>query len=267
MAAQVPAFDVATIKRTTAPNGLTEFQMRQGGRLVVMGMSLRDLVRRAYGSDEIQRSEQVIGGPDWAGVDRYDILAATDAAVGASPELRNAGMLAMVRTLLTDRFKLKAHTELRDADTYALVLANKDGKLGTNLHPSTIDCPVLIPGVPRNTDPARWCGVRGGGLSGMLRGQGVTMKELTAILAIYATVARPVRDRTGLDGRFDFAVEFTAPFIAGPTPGSQAVPNPAADTGPTLFTALQEQLGLRLQNERAKIPFLVIDSADHPTEN
>ncbi len=143
MAAQVPAFDVATIKRTTAPNGLTEFQMRQGGRLVVMGMSLRDLVRRAYGSDEIQRSEQVIGGPDWAGVDRYDILAATDAAVGASPELRNAGMLAMVRTLLTDRFKLKAHTELRDADTR---LSRVDSGRAPQHRPSTlVRCPGRRP--------------------------------------------------------------------------------------------------------------------------
>jgi len=265
--AQPAAFDVASIKRTAIANGLVEFQMRPGGRLAVFGMSLRDLVRRAYGSDGIQRSEQVIGGADWAGSDRYDILAATEAAIDADPQQKNARMLAMLRTLLEDRFKLKVHPELREADTYTLVLANRDGKLGASLRRSTIDCPVLVPGVPRTPDPVRWCGVRGGGFAGVLAGQGVTMKEVIAILAIFPTVARPVIDRTGLEGKFDFRAEFTPALVPGPTPDSPALPNPAADTGPSLFTAFQEQLGLKLQHEKARIPFLVIDAALPPTEN
>jgi uncharacterized protein (TIGR03435 family) len=265
--AQPAAFDVASVKPTAIANGLVEFQMRPGGRLAVFGMSLRDLVRRAYGSDEIQRTEQVIGGPEWAGSDRYDVLAVTDPAIDADPEHKTMRMLAMLRTLLEDRFKLKVHTEMREADIFNLVLANRDGKLGANLHRSTIDCPTRVPGAAPNRDPIRWCGVRGGGFNGVLAGQGVSMKEIVAVLAIFPTVARPVRDRTGLEGKFDFRAEFTPALVPGATADSPALPNPAADTGPSLFTAFQEQLGLKLQNERARILFLVIDSADHPTEN
>jgi len=250
---QAPAaFDVASIKRTAMAEGLVEFQMRPGGRLAVFGMSLRDLVRRAYGSDDIRRSEQVLGGPDWAGSERYDILATTDPSIDADPQ-KDARMLAMLRTLLEERFTLKVHNELRDTDTYNLVLVNRDGKLGSNLRRSTIDCPVLVPGMRR--DPLRSCGVRGSPMSGVLSGQGVAMKDLVAILAIFPTIARPVRDRTGLEGKFDFRAEFT--------PVSDA----AADTGVSLFTAFQEQLGLKFQNEKARIPVPVIDSAERPTEN
>lgn len=251
-AAPAPAFDVASIKRTAIANGLVEFQMRPGGRLAVFGMSLRDLVRRAYGSDDIRRSEQVFGGPDWAGSERYDIMATTDPSIDSDPR-KDAQILAMLRALLEDRFKLRVHTELRDADTYNLVLANRDGKLGDSLRRSTIDCPVQIPGIPR--DPVRSCGVRGSPMSGVLSGQGVAMKDLVAILAIFPTIARPVRDRTGLEGKFDFRAEFTP------------IADAAADSGVSFFTAFQEQLGLRFQGEKARIPFPVIDSADHPTEN
>ena len=159
----------------------------------------------------------------------------------------------MLRTLLEDRFKLKTHTEPRDADTYNLVLANGGGKLGAGLRPSTVDCPVQIPGMPR--DPGRWCGVRGSPTIGVLSGQGVTIKDIVSILSIFPTIARPVRDRTGLEGRFEFRVEFTP------------VTDAAVDTGVSLFTAFQEQLGLKFQNEKARILFPVIDSAEHPTEN
>jgi len=252
LAAQPAAFEVASIKRTAIANGLVEFQMRPGGRLAVFGMSLRDLVRRAYGSDDIRRSEQVLGGPDWAGSERYDIMAATDPSIDADPR-KDARFLAMLRTLLDDRFKLKVHTEPRETDTFNLVLANRDGRLGDHLRRSTIDCPILVPGVPR--DPVRSCGVRGSPAAGVLSGQGVAMKDLVAILAIFPTIARPVRDRTGLEGKFDFRAEFT--------PVSDA----AADAGVSLFTAFQEQLGLRFQSEKARILVPLIDSADHPTEN
>lgn len=266
--AQAPAYDVASIKRTAITSGVVEFQMRPGGRLAVFGMSLRDLVQRAYGSDEIQLSEQVVGGPDWAGTDRYDVLAATDRDVDSDPRQRPARMLAMLRTLLEDRFTLKVHMETREASAYALVVASRDRQLAPDLRASTIDCPAFIPGAPRPPpDPVRWCGIRGGGLSGVLKAQGLTMKEFAVALALHVAVARPVRDKTGLPGRYDFRFEFTPPFIHGPAPDSPGVPNPAADSGPTLFTAMQEQLGLKLQSEKAPTEFLVIDSAAHPTEN
>src|SRR5207237_714110 len=138
---------------------------------------------------------------------------------------------------------------------------NKDGKLGPDLRQSTIDCPVFIPGAPRPPpDPVRWCGFRGPRDS-ILTAQGVTMKDLATMFAGFLSVGRPVLDRTGLDGRFDFHIPFEPGFVAGPNRGSPLVPNPAADSGPNFFTAIQEQLGLKLQSEKAPIEFVVIDHA------
>src|SRR6266852_2327657 len=88
LAAQRPAFDVASIKINTSNDGIQEFQMRPGGRLMISGMPLRDLIRRAYGFDSIQHTRQVVGGPGWAGVDRFNVLAATDSDVDSDPQAR-----------------------------------------------------------------------------------------------------------------------------------------------------------------------------------
>src|SRR2546427_9153156 len=98
LAAQRPAFDVASIKVNTSNDGIQEFQMRPGGRLMISGMPLRDLIRRAYGFDAIQHSRQVVGGPGWAGVDRFNVLAATDSDVDSDPQAKPSKMLAMLRT-------------------------------------------------------------------------------------------------------------------------------------------------------------------------
>jgi len=266
-AAQAPAFDVASIKANTSNDGIQELQMRPGGRLVITGMPLRDLIGRAYGLDFVQTSRQVVGGPGWAGTARFDILATTDSDVDSDPQARPLRMLAMLRTLLEDRFNLKVHAETRETDVYALVVSNKEGKIGSELRRSTIDCPVFIPGAPRPPpDPVRWCGFRGP-RNGAMTAQGVTMKELAARLAGFLTVGRPVFDRTALVGRFDFQMPFEPAFVFGPNPGAPLVPSPGADSGPNLFTAIQEQLGLKLESERAPIEYVVIDHAERPTEN
>ena len=265
--APAPAYDVASIRRNTASNGIQELQMRPGGRLVIVGMPLDDLVRRAYGFEDIQTTRQVVGGAAWTNADAFDIQAATDADVDSDPQARPSRMLAMLRTLLEDRFKLKVHAEMRETEVYALMPSSKDGAVGPNLRRSSIDCPVFIPGVPRPPpDPVRWCGFRGP-RSGVLNAQGVTMKELSTMFAGFLSVGRPVVDKTGLSGRFDFQIPFEPGFAMGPNPGAPLVPNPAADSGPSLFTTIQEQLGLKLQRERAPIRFLVIDYAERPTEN
>jgi len=127
-AAQAPAFDVASIKPNTSNDGIQELQMRPGGRLMISGMPLRDLIKRAYGADAIQTLGQVVGGPAWAGIDRFNILAATDSDVDSDPQARPSRMLTMLRTLLEDRFKLHVHQETREAEAFALVVASKDAK-------------------------------------------------------------------------------------------------------------------------------------------
>ena len=238
--------------------------MRPGGRLVVLGMTLRDLIRRAYAADGIERNDQVVGGPDWVRADRFDVLAGTDAAIPPELDGRTRRMLAMLRTLLSDRFHLAVHTEQRESDVYALVMSKKDGSLGPAIHASSIDCQVTVPGaVGVRPDSPRWCGFNAG--PGRIVAKGQTMTELAALLGANPAVGRPVRDAAGLSARFDFQVEFTPRLVAGPD--GSLVPNPEADSGVTLFTAIQEQLGLKLQSERAAIAYAVVDHAERPTEN
>jgi uncharacterized protein (TIGR03435 family) len=264
LAAQPRTFDVASIKRSAPDVRISEFQMRPGGRLVVLGMTLRDLIRRVYGLAGIERNDQVLGGPNWVRTDRFDVLAGTDADLPQDLEGRTQPMLAMLRTLLEDRFHLVVHTEKRETDVYALVLLRKDASIGSALHASTIDCQVTQPGtVGLRPDSPRWCGFNTG--PGRVIAKGQTMKELAAMLANHPAVGRSVRDATGLLGRFDLQMEFTPGFVAGP--GASLVPNPEADSGLNIFTAIQEQLGLKLQNGKAAVDYVFIERAEPPTEN
>ena len=95
----------------------------------------------------------------------------------------------------------------------------------------------------------------------------MTVRELSAVLSADRGIARPVVDRTDLTGKFDFRLRFVPLFVPAPTPDTQVVPNPAADSGPSIFTAVQEQLGLKLIRERNRVEFLVIDRIERPTEN
>ena len=136
---------------------------------------------------------------------------------------------------------------------------------GVALHLSAIDCQVTAPGtIGVRPDSPRWCGFNAG--PGRVIAKGQTMKEFAAMLSNLSAIGRPVHDATGLSGRFDFQFEYTPRFVAGPEPGT-LVPNPDADSGLTMFTAIQEQLGLRLQSDKAPIDVVVIDRAEIPTDN
>jgi len=144
------------------------------------------------------------------------------------------------------------------------VLSRKDGSIGSALHASTMDCQVTQPGtIGLRPDSPRWCGFNTG--PGRVIAKGQTMRELAAMLANHPAIGRPVRDATGLPGRFDLQMEFTPSFVAGP--GGSLVPNLEADSGLNIFTAIQEQLGLKLQNDKAAVDHVVVDRAEPPTEN
>lgn len=261
--AQTLAFDVASVKRTAPDIRISEFQMRQGGRLFVLGMTLRDLIRRGYGPEGIERNDQVLGGPAWVATDRFDIEAATDAPI--VDEVRTTRMLTMLRSLLENRFRLRVHVEQRESEVFSLVAANASGALGRSIRPSTIDCQTTVPGtIGVRPDSPRWCGVSSS--PGRIVGKGQTMSELAMMLSGYPSVGRAVRDKSSVPGRFEFQIEFTPRFIAGDAPGT-LIPNPQADAGTDIFTAMQEQLGLKLQNDRARMSYAVVDHAEPPTEN
>ena len=265
LAVQAVAFDVASIRLSNS-NGIREFQI-QGNRLSISGMSLRDLVRRAYlGSDAVQDEARVVGGPAWVATDSFDIVANITGDPGFDSEGRPQRLLQMLKQLLEDRFRLKVHTEPRDTKVYELQIASKTGVVGSGLKRSALDCPVYPQGVPRPApDPVRWCGVRtiATGASVKVTAQGVTMPELASSLSRFRSIDRLVYDKTSLRGRFDFEIEFVSTLPSTTIDSAPLRP----DVGASLFTVLQDRLGIKLQAARAAVEVVVIDSAEHPTPN
>jgi uncharacterized protein (TIGR03435 family) len=255
VAAQTPAakFEVASVKPNTS--GSTQVKIDVSPTTVtLLNLQLRPIIQLAWG---INTPTRLVGVPDWAAVERFDVIGKAE-SIGSREAMR-----PLLQALLGERFKLATHMETRRQTMYALVKARKDGALGPGLHPSTVTCagrgaPPPAEGAP----PAVPCGVRPGG-PGRIIMVGVSMQQLAPIVSI--AVGRPVTDKTELPGRYD--LEFTF------TPGQQllgpdATPTPnAADSGPSLFTALQEQLGLKLEPETESVEVLVIDHVERPTEN
>jgi len=279
-AAPAVAFDVASVKPSNPnpdpANPLSQIALmlpQPGGRLTATNTPLRMLIMAAF---ELKQDAQLTGGPPDLLAAKYDITAKAPVAfIGKElPQL--------LRTLLADRFKLKTHTETRELPLYDLVLARSDGRLGPEMKPSTSDCAkaeqvaaeqaaALAQGdVASFVGKPRACSVStdtsGGPLNLMMRGDGQEMKQIVEILSQFT--GRAVRDKTGLTGRYDFELTFDPEVLmrmvsqlginipAGSLPPSNA---------PSLLTALQEQLGLKLENDKAPGEVLVIDSAELPT--
>lgn len=251
-------FDVASVKpnRSADPGG--SFSARPGGRLEVRNNTLRNMVRNAYQLQDFQ----IVGGPDWLRNDRFDVTAN---APTQNPTMQE--FMAMAQALLADRFKLVVHRETRDVPIYALALARSDGRLGARLTRSTTDCAALAavarrggpPPAPNpNVRPS--CGTRS--LPGRILAGGVTMADLARNLSIFA--GRPTVDQTRLAGAFDLELEFTPDQLPPDSTLPAGNPRPPLDGG-SLFTAVQEQLGLKLESQRGPVEVLVIDSAQQPS--
>jgi uncharacterized protein (TIGR03435 family) len=251
--AQLPAFEVAAIKRAapaTSPAGMLPRVLPQpGGRLTASNAPLKKLVEIAYQVEDFQ----VTGGPPWSSSERFDIT-----AKAANSDATFADMQVMLRTLLADRFKLRVRTEQRDMATFALVVASADGAIGRNLKPSSQDC--AAPGVR--------CGVAPFGSPGAfgLRGTGQPLSVLVRLLS--QAVGRSVVDRTGLTGLYDFEFAFDMAALAGRA-AQAGVPLPPETASPpsdavSLMTALEEQLGLKLQSQRTLVNVVVIEDAELP---
>jgi uncharacterized protein (TIGR03435 family) len=255
-----PAFEVASVKanKSGAPGG--SFGGRPGGQLVVTNNTVRNIVRNSYGLQDFQ----IVGGPDWMSTDRFDIIA--KAASDAPP----SEMLLMAQRLLADRFGLVAHRETREIDIYALVMARADRRPGAELRPAAVDCAALVaasrrpggPPLPRTAPGDRpVCGMQTA--PGRMMAGGYALPDVARNLSNFA--GRMVVDRTGLTGTFDLSVTWTPDQMpaGGLPPGAPAIdPN-----GPSLFTALQEQLGLKLEGTRGPVEVLVIDRVERPTED
>jgi uncharacterized protein (TIGR03435 family) len=265
-----PAFEVATVKvNTSGPGPAFGLMVLPGGRVFAQNVPLRDLIRAAYALED----SQVEGIPDSIRSARFDV----EARAGAEVPIDTAR--AMTRTLLADRFRLVAHTETRQLPVYELVMARRDRTLGRGVRPAGSDCaPVTFPaGMPQAPPPPPGGGtaLAGGGFecpSGLLPGylslRRLTMDAFAGILW-RRIVQRPVFDRTGLSGQFDLDLTYLPELesING-RPASESPFLPAQITGaPSIFTAVQEQLGLKLDSTRGPVDVLVVDRVEPPTAN
>jgi uncharacterized protein (TIGR03435 family) len=255
--ASAPVFEVASVKPTKV-SGSAYYFFHPGGRFTATNFPLKGLITRAY---RLQ-GNQVEGGPSWVSSDGFDIEAKAE---GNPPPEQ---VLLMVRALLAERFKLKLRTETRQLPIYALELARSDGKLGSGLRPaSPADCVSVPPsgGPPplfdRNHPP---CGALYSPI-GHWTGRGVSIEALTSDLS--RVVSRVVRNRTGLTGTFDLDLQWTDLTMLLQPGGSVPDAPPPADNPTSIYTALQEQLGLKLDSQKGPVDVLVIDRAEKPTEN
>jgi uncharacterized protein (TIGR03435 family) len=263
-----PRFEVASVKPSNPdaadPLGLPTPVPPTLGRLTILNAPLRFLVLRAYGP---LFDFQIIGGPDWQMSRRFDIQAKAE-----DPAADMGAMLPMLKTLLEDRFQLKVHTETREMPIYALVVARDDGRLGANIKPSTADCsnPAPVPadiaallqagrGVPCAIMPVP---TRVAG-SMTLRADGASMAALARFLT--GTTRRIVHDRTGLSGLYDWEMTYDRRVTPPPAlqPSNNLPLSPPSES-PQMTTALQEQLGLKLESTRGPVEVLVIDHAALP---
>ena len=244
-----PAFEVASIKPNRSRDAAESVTLEPSGGVRMTGFLLISLIRAVYASDTLQTPEQIIGGPPWIRSDRFDIVAKAEGDLMFDAEGRRpARAIAMLKTLIADRFGVKVHMESRRMPAFALTLSRRDHGPGPQLRLATTECARSARGVTPVADPPNACGFRR--VPGTITARYVTMQEVGAYFSGFAVISRPVQDRTGLTGRYDLRVDF--------------MEGPDADPG-NLFTALQEQLGLTFERETALLPVLVIDRAEHPT--
>jgi uncharacterized protein (TIGR03435 family) len=268
-----PAFEVASVKLNNSGDGRVMLSQQPGGRFTATNVPLRLLIRNAYQLQDFQ----IVGAPSWINSERYDIVAkAEDGTPPETPSLDRTGpsrIQLMMRSLLAERFQLVAHDETRELPIYALVVARSDGKLGPELKKSEVDCNALFAagrgrgmpppppaGPPQGERPQ--CGVRIG--PGNLAMGGAPMPQIANSLAMF--VGRTVQDKTGLTGNYDATLTWTPDQMPQRPPGAPEPP-PADPNGPSIFTALQEQLGLKLDSQKGPVHVLVIDRVERPKEN
>jgi bla regulator protein BlaR1 len=230
-----PAFEVATIKRNVSGEG-GSIGIEPGGRFRAINADVRFMIATMYRQAGAPRlfSSQIVGLPDWASTEKYDMVGkVADEFAGLPTAEQFRRMPPMVQSLLEDRFKLRLHRETRQMPIYALVVARPNV-----IRPSTVDC---------RKEPDK-CNIQSAG--GHYSAIGLTMNNFLIFLS--TTVERVVIDRTGLQGGYDVEFDWSS------EPGSDK---------PSIFTAVQEQLGLKLETDRGPVDVVVVDHIERPTQD
>lgn len=267
-------FEVASVKRNLDGRARSSLVQRPDGGLVATKLQVLTLITRAYPPVVPM---DIVGLPGWASEEYFDV-SATASLTNPTPEQR----ASMLRALLEDRFHLRAHREDVEQPVYELVLARQDGKLGEGIMPSTTDCEKIAAErassmapspLPNFNQPLAPCsfrvisasarsrsGDKQGSLGDLVEAE-MTMREFAGNLRVAS--GRPVVDRTGLEGVYKIRLNVDMMAMSRGSEARAAVPDPP----PTVFTAVRDQLGLKLESARAPRESLVIDHIERPTEN
>jgi len=255
----LPSFEVASVKQNNSASPTSRISGPTPGRFTVTNVPLRFILLYAYQLLD----HELIGAPEWAFTTPFDIAATYP--MDTVPTEQDARL--MLQRLLADRFGFVGHRETRELPMYALVMARRDRSLGPRLVRSDVDCEKWIaekrpqpgaggpsPVAPGGARPACMMMTTRRFLTAGTR----TIQQLSG--SLQSLVGRPVVDRTGLSGTFDMDLQWTSGVDAAP--GGNL---PSPDDGASIFTALREQLGLRLEPARGPFEVLVIDSVRRPT--
>lgn len=255
--AAVPAFEVVSIRPQLGDAG---FVPTTPTRFVDVNATLRSLVTWAWNV----RGFQVEGGPDWVETRRFDVSATTARPVS------EAVMRLMLRQMLVERFGLVTRAEVREMPRYILRTARSDRRAGPSLAPAKLDCSIALaerfgaPAAPGSGAPECLWRVGISPPVARMRVDGAPMREFAGLLE--RLLNRKVIDGTGLTGAYDIRLEFSADQMPVPLPPADTPPAAPRD-GLSLFTALEDQLGLRLESDRGAVDVIVIESARVPDPN
>jgi uncharacterized protein (TIGR03435 family) len=249
-------FDVVSIKPSDPSVQGTNIGISPGGSFEARGVTLKMLISQAYDV----RDFQISGAPGWVETERYDIIT-KDAVKGPSEEdlgkMTDAGrdefrdrILGKLRALMADRFALKVHKETKDLTVYALMVAKSGSKLGAapddGTHGSSLNSSRANDGKT------------------LMTGKNLPLSSLIRFLS--GQVGRPIIDKTGLTGKYNFTMTYS-PDLNRPPDITEGHSGLIETSGPSIFTALQEQLGLKLDSQKAPVEILVIDSVQKASDN
>jgi uncharacterized protein (TIGR03435 family) len=256
---KIPAFEVFSVKPNRSGSGSFRVNLPDDGYSAT-NIPLKLLVASAYGI----KQEQISGAPSWVESARYDIQAKVAGSdVTELRRLSMGGRESMLQPVLTDRFKLKVHRGQQVLRVYELVIAKKGPKLKEATPGDTYANGIKGPdGLSRAG--MMWM------IPGQLTGQAIPVSNLARLLSRQLNCT--IVDKTGLTGKYDIKLQWNreeslGAMFAGPIGGNQEAAPPTDASGPSIFTALQEQLGLRLQSTKGPVETLVIDHIERPSEN
>jgi uncharacterized protein (TIGR03435 family) len=255
--AQTPApqLEVATVRPSDPAKEHLGLYWRQPDGFKCEGTALRGLISNAYGVTGSSVKGLIVGGPTWMASQAFDVQVKVDPPTVArwsklSQQAVDEERRSVLRELLSERFHLKLHREMREMPAFVLTVVKGGSKLQSPVAEKDLQA-----GVPQSR--INFLG------RGHMQGHFATLGNLSRSLAGEPEIAgRPVVDKTGLTGQYDFTLHWT-PFDPGPA----AAPTDPGEQGPSLFTALEEQLGLKLKSEKEQIEVIVVDSVEKPSEN